>query len=310
MTSLLKPGKLAQALLDRTESAIASGALQTIETEHHRLEQNGIPFVVRVASNLERKVREKRKHERQAQPTDPFLPPEPALTLGEIGDSHLAVLNKFNVVEHHLLIVTRHFEDQQRLLTRADFTALWQCLQAYPSLAFYNGGVMAGASQPHKHLQLVPLPLYPGNTAFPFAPLFAAAAQGEGISRLPFLPFEHAWCRLPHDIGFNAEAAVDAIHRRYRQLLEQAGITPHSAADGERQSAPYNFLMTEAWMLLVPRSRECSEGVSVNGLGYVGSLFVPDQRGLDAIRKLGPMNLLAAVSGKLDTASDAGGPLA
>lgn len=306
MTSHLTSGSLAQALLERTESAIDCGALQTIETEQHRLQQDGIPFVVRVASNLERKVRAKRKLDRQAQPPDPFLPPEPALTLGEIGDSHLAVLNKFNVVERHLLIVTRNFEDQQLLLTRADFAALWQCLRAYPSLAFYNGGVMAGASQPHKHLQLVPLPLYPGSAAFPFAPLFKAAAQGEGISRLPFLPFKHAWCRLPHDIGRDADGAVEVINERYRQLLERVGIAPLPADDGERQSAPYNFLLTEAWMLLVPRSRECSEGISVNGLGYVGSLFVADRSGLEAIRRLGPMTLLAGVSETDDAAPDTG----
>jgi ATP adenylyltransferase len=306
MTSHLTPARLAQALFERTESAIASGALQTIETEQHRLQQDGIPFVVRVASNLERKIHAKRKLDRNTQPPDPFLPPEPALTLGEISDSHLAVLNKFNVVERHLLIVTRHFEDQQRLLTRSDFAALWQCLRAYPSLAFYNGGVTAGASQPHKHLQLVPLPLYPGSAAFPFAPLFKAATQGEGISQLPFLPFKHAWCRLPLDIGRDADGAVDVINQRYRQLLEQVGITPLLADDGERQSAPYNLLMTEAWMLLVPRSRECSEGISVNGLGYVGSLFVADRSGLEAIRRQGPMTLLAAVSEKVDVAPDAG----
>ena len=192
MTALLKPGTLAQAIQTRTESAIACGALRTIETEQHWLEQDGIPFVVRVAANLQRKAQEKQRVDHQAQPADPFLPPEPALTLGQIGDSHLAVLNKFNVVERHLLLVTRRFEDQQRLLTPADFAALWQCLQEFPSLGFYNGGVAAGASQAHKHLQLVPLPLYPGDTAFPFAPRFTAAPRREGMIRLPWLPFRHA----------------------------------------------------------------------------------------------------------------------
>ena len=54
--------------------------------------------------------------------------------------------------------------------------------------------------------------------------------------------------------------------------------------------------MTDTWMLLVPRSREYCSGISVNGLGYVGSLFVPDREGLDAIRRLGAMKLLTEES--------------
>ncbi len=49
-------------------------------------------------------------------------------------------------------------------------------------------------------------------------------------------------------------------------------------------------------MLLVPRSREFSQGISVNALGYVGSLFVKDKTGLDTIRRTGPMDLLREVS--------------
>jgi len=48
--------------------------------------------------------------------------------------------------------------------------------------------------------------------------------------------------------------------------------------------------------LLVPRSQEFSQGISVNALGYVGSLFVKDQTGLDTIRRTDPMNLLREVS--------------
>ena len=42
--------------------------------------------------------------------------------------------------------------------------------------------------------------------------------------------------------------------------------------------------------------REFSQGISVNALGYVGSLFVKDRAGLEAIRRIGPMNLLREVS--------------
>ncbi|MEN8167791.1 MAG: phosphorylase [Pseudomonadota bacterium] len=300
MSTQLEAGTLWRKLVDRTESAIACGALQRIETEHETLRQGGLPFVVRVATNLKRKAEERRERA-QTDPTggrefNPFLPPEAELTVAEISDSHLALLNKFNVVERHLLIVTRAFEHQERLLTQADFEALWLCLREYPSLGFYNGGAAAGASQKHKHLQLVPLPLYPGQGGFPLEDLYTSTPPWEGIQRLKPLPFPHAWSRLP--VGLDQDPTEAAAHSLalYRRMLNETGIRMLTGTDGERQAAPYNLLMTQEWMLLVPRSREFSHGISVNALGYVGSLFVKDEQGLETLRHLGPMQLLRDVS--------------
>ncbi|MES9860967.1 MAG: hypothetical protein ABW157_17270 [Candidatus Thiodiazotropha sp. LLP2] len=49
--------------------------------------------------------------------------PEPSLTVSELSPTHIAVLNKFNVVNHHLLIVTSKFESQERLLNECDVDA-------------------------------------------------------------------------------------------------------------------------------------------------------------------------------------------
>jgi ATP adenylyltransferase len=257
-------------------------------------------FMVRVATNLLRKARDRQQRTNSSQSGEafnPFLPPEPELTVGEISATHLAVLNKFNVVQHHLLIVTRDFEHQETLLTQADFEALWHCLREYPALGFYNGGAEAGASQRHKHLQLVPLPLYGGRSDYPFAGRFACAPQGDRIQSLRSLPFLHAWARLPMGIGaLEPVAAARQSLNRYREMLRRVGIQAIPDEAGVRQSAPYNLLMTDAWMLLVPRSQESSQGISVNALGYVGSLFVKDSDGLEIIRRSGPMTLLQAVS--------------
>jgi ATP adenylyltransferase len=73
-------------------------------------------------------------------------------------------------------------------------------------------------------------------------------------------------------------------------------VGPIAAADGPRQSAPYNLLVTRDWLLVVPRSREHAGGVSINALGYAGSLFVRDGAELARLREMGPMRALAAVS--------------
>jgi ATP adenylyltransferase len=62
-----------------------------------------------------------------------------------------------------------------------------------------------------------------------------------------------------------------------------------------RQSAPYNLLFSKQWMWLVPRSREHYQDISVNALGFAGSLFVRDSKQLDLVRNVGPMAMLSAV---------------
>ncbi len=296
----LQSGTLWQGLIETTEAALACSALHSIETASTELQQDGLPFVVRVATNLQRKAQD--KQQRAADRLDirdefnPFLPPEPALTVGAVSATHLAVLNKFNVVERHLLVVTREFEHQESLLNLADFEALWRCLREYPSLGFYNGGEAAGASQKHKHLQLVPLPIYPQLGDFPFSALFTGQSKAAAMQHISALPFRHVWCRLPNGLEDDPHRAAQESLQRYRQMLQQAAIQALPGNVGERQSAPYNLLMTRQWMLLVPRSREFSQGISVNALGYVGSLFVKDRAGLERIRQTGPLTLLREVS--------------
>ena len=45
---------------------------------------------------------------------NPFLPYDPALLVAPISPTHVALLNRFNVVDDHFLIVTRSFEESRR----------------------------------------------------------------------------------------------------------------------------------------------------------------------------------------------------
>ncbi|WP_454740054.1 hypothetical protein [Cupriavidus necator] len=47
-----------------------------------------------------------------------------------------------------------------------------------------------------------------------------------------------------------------------------------------------------AGLLLVPRSKQCVEGISVSSLAFAGSLLVRDEAQMRAIEGLGPMNFL------------------
>lgn len=58
---------------------------------------------------------------------------------------------------------------------------------------------------------------------------------------------------------------------------------------------PYNLLVTREALLLVPRMHEKWQDVSVNSLGYAGSLFVRDREQIERLRACGPLAVLAAV---------------
>jgi ATP adenylyltransferase len=254
----------AAALAAASARAAASGALQPIETQTRLVEDAGVTFVVRWASSLAAKAA---LRERPAR-ADPLGDYEPDLFVADLPPAHYALLNKFPVCEGHVLVVTRAFEDQERLLTPADFAVLAPLLAALGGLAFYNGGAAGGASQARKHLQLAQTPL----------PMEALIKSGR-------LPFRHAFAPL---------TALEDLHRVYCELLAGCGIAA-LAPDG-RQSAPYNLLLTRGWMLVVPRSRERFESISVNALGFAGSLFVREPRELELVRRRGPMNVLRAVA--------------
>jgi ATP adenylyltransferase len=293
---VLQPGTLLPALQARAQSALASGALQPMLTDEEVVEDGGVRFLVRVVSTLRSKEAERRRQTspdpRPGKRANPFLPPERALTVADISRRHLAILNKFHVLERHLLIVTRAFEHQETLLTLDDFRALFVCMAEYPSLGFYNGGVTAGASQPHKHLQLVPLFPAAGRLGVPMEPLLLGAGP-----QCPDLPFTHAYGRLSVS---PAEAPLRAASQGldvYRRLLLLLGISGMQREGESRQSAPYNLLVARDWMLAVPRIQECYGTVSVNALGFAGSLFVKDPEQLETIRSAGPMRVLKAVAG-------------
>ncbi len=296
---LLEQGTLWQSVVRTTEHALRRGALVPVPTGSAFVEDNGARFFVRVLSNLRRKDAARREQDEASKAgknTNPFLPPEKDLIVADVTDTHVAVLNKFNVVDHHLLIITRCFEDQDTLLTQEDFKALWLCMAEYDALGFYNGGREAGASQQHKHLQMVPLPLAPDGPAVPITPLIAGAGAPAGLGAIPGFPFTHSFVRLDRGIVDEPVRAARTTFELYSSMLRSVGLNSPGASRLTVQSGPYCFIVTREWMLLVPRSREFFETVSFNSLAFAGSFFVRDEAQLGRLKEYGPLKALAQVA--------------
>ena len=283
----LEPGTLWTRIKKTTELALKSGALKSIPTELEIIEQDGIKFVVRILENINRKKADQEKQEQKTAKTgkkfNPFLPYEEDLFVTDISSTHVCILNKFNVVDHHLLIITRAFEEQESLLTLEDLTAVWTCLAEFNGLVFYNGGKLAGASQPHKHLQIVPFT----ETDIPISPLLKTAKLANSLGTIPEFPFLHAFTTL--DIGESAEVTLE----KYHNLLRTVGIEP---LKNNMQSGAYNLLITREWMLIVPRKQEEFECISINSLGFAGALLVKNQEQMQLLKNISPINLLSKVA--------------
>ena len=96
-------------------------------------------------------------------------------------------------------------------------------MQVYPdgALAYYNRGPLSGASQPHKHLQVVPQPQLPGNGAphTPVEPIIRAAlgmnidALGTAAQSAPpeIVRRTDVQPNLPHDTGIDVASGGAAV---------------------------------------------------------------------------------------------------
>ena len=247
---------------ERSRHAAACGALAPWSTREITVDDEGIAFSVRVVSSLAA------KRAATGKGRNPFLEPEVELVVAaEWAPSHRLLLNKFPVLDDHLLIVTRAFVPQVGLLDAGDFQALLDVLLATDGLGFYNAGPDAGASQPHRHLQVVRTPIGAAGRFPTEARLYDGSA-----------PFPFAAAPMP--------AAAGAARDAYVGLLERLG----------RPSA-WNLLATRDLLVVVPRVREAVGAVSVNALGYAGSLFAGSEAELEEVRRIGPCALLRAVAG-------------
>ncbi|SPD75831.1 conserved hypothetical protein [uncultured Desulfobacterium sp.] len=288
----LERGTLWDKTLETTARAIRIGALKPIITEGMFIYDCGVDFLVRIISSLARKAEEKGGSEERGERKNPFLPYENELFVSNISETHVCLLNKFNVIDHHLLIVTRFFEDQDMLLNEQDFEAIWACMAEFEGLAFYNGGESAGASQRHKHLQMIPMPLVKNGPGVPIEPLFRGAVFEGGLGLIPDLPFVHSFVRLVSDDLGQIPKAAGITYLLYRRMLEAVGLNSFVDPEETRQIGPYNLIFTREWMLMVPRSVEFFGPISINALGFVGALLVKNRQELELVKEAGGMTVL------------------
>lgn len=290
-------------------SALASGDLQPVQVEQDVMEDAGMPFVVRWVSSLVAKdalkndalkdeVKDEAKSEAKVAipggPRDPdfnpFLNPDPELTVGKLGEEHVVILNKFPLCNRHLVLARRNFEEQLIPLTRSDFAALATIMGESGGTGLYNGGAAAGASQRHKHLQWIPG--VRNNACLEFYSVgLPTELQEQGVARHSSLAMKHCFVRVNCGQDVPIDVAADSLFAGFERACHELELVP--GADG--LLTPFNLLAGNGWLLLVPRSQECFEGISISAVGFGGTLYTRTHEQIEAIRQVGPLQVLATV---------------
>lgn len=298
------PTNLMAKIYSKTDAALASGDLQPLQTEQVIVIDQGIRFVLRWASTLANKDAATKKPTATAQAEDniilpggprdpdfnPFLKPDPALLVGDIGPEHAVILNKFPVCLHHLVIARKDFAEQQSPLELSDFFALANIMSNYGGLGFYNGGAAAGASQRHKHVQWLPAKIENASLSPWLKGLPKNPTVGETYQNLA-LAIQH--CFIPVNAGIDTDIAksTESMLQAYKQGLNYLGLQLQ-----ENGLLPaFNMLVSDGWMLIVPRTREHFDGISLNSTSFGGTIYVREKSQIHDIEQQGPLSVLASV---------------
>ncbi len=220
--------------------------------------------------------------------SNPFSPWDKNLEISLILDSHVLILNKYPVQLGHMLLITSQWQPQNGWLNPSDWEALCKVNLDTQGLWFFNSCPLSGASQPHRHLQLL--------------------RRGKGELNCP----RESWflrllnCELKQETiversvvvrsnrGEFSKPSSKLFYENYLNMASELGLgSPNSTT---KPLHPYNLLITPDWMALIRRSTECAFGFSINALGFAGYLLSIDQSNESWLSKNGPEKLLEYVS--------------
>ncbi|KAJ9486256.1 hypothetical protein VN97_g7099 [Penicillium thymicola] len=287
----------------------------------------GIPYQLRYCPALAKKPSNLNSENGQKTPKpDPFENPSPDLLIAQFppeNPTYNLILNKFPVIPNHFLLVTKDWQAQTDILDESDLEATYECLKAWnidddgsrsssskSLFAFFNSGDDSGASQPHRHLQFLPVEAMRQPGSEPWHPLIdlltcqpTSPSPSPKFQHLPGLPFAHFALPIP------STPSAETLHAIYLTLYKAAaaatrGQTPSQDTESLPIQGPasisYNLAMTRSTMMICPRRQETAlvpvdsaatrdivdPGVlSLNGTILAATLMVKAEGEWDALRE-------------------------
>ncbi|KAK4223276.1 bifunctional AP-4-A phosphorylase/ADP sulfurylase [Podospora fimiseda] len=265
------PSNLPELVKNAFNRARASGDVNFYPTQVRLLNINSIPFQLRYAPSLLSKPKAaKSTTNTSAAPFDPFDNPPPPMLICPLAPSHILALNKFAIVPEHFILATKEHKHQEDLLESSDLEAAYACVQGYERegkelFVFFNSGNGSGASQAHRHLQLLEVEnMKEGlDQQEGWDLLIKKLGRKEVRDGLPFKVFVEG-------INRKGEGLREVYLRLYREGCKSLGVEGNEE-DG-RAKISYNLGMTRDWMVLMPRIEEGREVRSLQSGEVIGKL--------------------------------------
>ncbi|PWN23189.1 hypothetical protein BCV69DRAFT_297137 [Microstroma glucosiphilum] len=340
------PRDLPSLIAKQYDSALSSGSAFFYPSDVHSIkDQEGedgpsMQWTVRRCEALREKAKEKKRKEEAKSgrdepatqkggqnPSDVFAPPyDKDLLIAELGD-HTLLLNKFALIPHHFLLVTRDFQPQTMPPSPDTLRLAFEILSSVSRslsteiLCFYNCGPVSGASQAHCHLQFVNLESGGGVLVEQLlGRIQKDGKEMETVHALP-LPYQHFVHLLPPGLSSrSADDITSCLSDALMKLLDamfsaQAAAISHDdgasaqPAPARRGARSWNLLLTGKAMHLIPRDKEDfplgEEGpqneevghLSLNALCFAGHLVTKSNEEVERIKSHpgGVRNILSQV---------------
>ena len=211
---------------------------------------------------------------------NPFNPWDKILEVDKIGTNHQLILNKYPVQKGHILLITNTWRPQDGWLDINDWIAIQMVNEDTSGLWFFNSSPIAGASQPHRHFQL--LRRDHGEIICPREKWFLDLENNnDQDSKLKKNAVVSKFNFLDNSIN---------IYNLYLELSKKIGLG--NPIDDEKPRFPHNILITNNWIAIIKRKYDHVHGFSVNGLGFAGYLLVTEKSNINYLKKYGPEKLL------------------
>ena len=262
--------------LQKTKISINSKSLFPLKTtDITKFLYEGNDFVIR-----ELDINKFKKNTFIGPKINPFKPWDNILEIDSIGNDHQLILNKYPVQLGHILLITKKWKEQNGWIDIKDWEAIKEVNKDTSGLWFFNSGPLAGASQPHRHIQLLRR-----------SPSELSCPREKWI--LDFNKINYINQKLSKNIivkEFSKSLNEENIHQIYCDLLYRLGLGEPKTDKKPRY--PYNLVFTNDWMLLIKRKTDNLFGISINALGFAGYILVTKKSDINYLKKFGPEKLL------------------
>ncbi|KAL0235654.1 hypothetical protein GEMRC1_002236 [Eukaryota sp. GEM-RC1] len=240
-------------------------------------------------------------------PSNPFLPHHPDSFVTELSHFYNLLLNKFVAVPCHCLLVTKQFLPQWLPVCYIDCEAVDRVLKDIDGFVFFNNGLNSGTSQPHKHLQFIPLPLSK-EVNCPLRTMVASMnVDFYSVATINQFSFKHAVVKFKH-LDYTRPDFPMLILRAYQDIALFLGIKPflsqysdylaHDFDDlqiyhhVEHLLPSYSFIVLRDFVFITLRKSSNAFGIDLNSSAFMGSIYVKTNEQFEFVRENGIIKIL------------------